>query len=117
MKADKSEVKEVLDNLIKEKKKDHLVLVEQAAVANEKLTSSPTWNIYLQEIQAMIDKAENSLKTFKEQLCNPMVVNPDEVQLIRNQIFIYTERLTSLREVLDFPKRIIDDGQAAKDSY
>ena len=108
MKASRSEF-ELIQTKVKEKPANPLL--EQAAVAHEKLTQEPTWNIYLQEVQAQLEVTEQVLEGFKEKLNSPELADPIEVQRIRNWIFIYTDRVGTLKSVIDLPRQIIEQWE------
>ena len=109
--------KEVLEFRKKAKEKNALnkyQAVEQATVSNELLTNSPEWNIYLQELQAILDKSKEARLSFQLRLEDPEVSDPIEVTAIRNKIFILNERIGILDSVMRLPKDIIETGKEAK---
>ena len=105
---------EAVDDVKKDKLRQHLVLVEQAAVDKEILTSDPHWNIFLQEIQKTIDDSEKNLESLKEQHEDPALTNPDKITLIKNAILMNKQDISTLKRVIKLPKDIIEEGKKAK---
>ena len=114
MKADKEEVLQILKKVDNENRRDSLVLIEQAAVEKEKLTSSPHQNIFLQEIQEWIECSKKNLEGLKEKHEDPELTDPNEIIRIKNAILMNKQDIDSLNRVIDLPKKIIDDGNRAK---
>jgi len=114
VKADRDEVVKVLDTRIRERQRDNLATVEQAAVEAEKLTSDPRWNIFLQQIQKWKNDSESNLKSLNERHSDPELTNPDEITRIKNAILMNKQDIDTLDRVISLPKSIIDDGKKAK---
>lgn len=86
---------------------------EQAAVSKEKLTNSPEWNIFLQELQKKLEEAETGLQALKDGLSDPGM--PDsQVLSVRNTILIYTERVGTLSAIIALPSDVMKAGEDAR---
>lgn len=113
MKAERAELEEIFKKNTKETNVQQIRLAEQAAVDKKKLTGDPKWDIFLQELQAKIEEAQKALVNFSAQLESPELTDPNEVQRIRNCVFICNERIGSLNMVINLPKEIIETGKVA----
>lgn len=107
MKPTREEVQAAISRLHPAHPADSSVLLEQAAVNHEKLTNDPHWDIFLQELQAIMDASGLELEKYQADLGSPELVDPLEIQRVRNRIFILTERIGTLDRVINLPKEII----------
>ena len=115
MQADKQEFLDLAKQrqIKRASKSSNVRVLEQAAVDKEKLIGDPHWDLFLQELQSFVDKSVASLKSLEEQIKSPLLVNPEEIQLIRNQIFVLTERVGTTKTIMNLPKDIIDQAEKA----
>lgn len=111
MKAERSEIIPLLDEELKKKQAQNFRLIEQAAVQHEKLTHDPNWDIFLQEVQALINMTEEVRDGFKDQLTTRKYLNPEELEEIRHQALIHDIQATTLQTVIDLPKEIVVMGE------
>jgi len=91
-----------------------LTLIEQAAVAAEKLISDPKWNVYLQQLQAALDKTKDHQIFFQSILDDPSVGDPNVIGSARLNKLLCDERIHTLEAVISYPAQLIDYGESAK---
>ena len=115
MKAERSEVMRLMDKQIKDSKVSQASMMEQSAVEKQHLTNDPHWNIFVQELQKLIDNSENNLDSLKNKLIDPNTTSQDESTQIKNMILIEQSKSETLKMVINIPKRVIEEGKKASD--
>jgi len=83
------------------------ILPAQAQVSKELMTGIPDWDILLQRLQAKIQEAEGLRDGEKMKLDNPNLSDPNEIQIIRQYIFIYNNSIDVLKSVMEIPLEIV----------
>lgn len=91
-----------------------LSLLHQAALKEEAVTTSDTWNYYLTQIQAVLNNATHYKQQLAASLESPDLVNSDHVNYLRSQLFIVNSRIETLEAVINLPKQIIEFGDQAR---
>lgn len=87
----------------------------QAAVHASQLTSSSTWNTFLQMLQPKLDEAAAALEGLEGRFSSPEMLTDDELRGLREQAMLLTERINTITEVLEMPREIMLKGEASRE--
>jgi len=93
------------------------VLELQAAVREaaraKALTGDANWDHYLEEIETRIKTYQDIAAQDHAKLCDPKVVNVDEIMALKIKIACFNMAIAVLEEVMVLPKAIIAGGADA----
>ena len=86
----------------------------QAEVQADRLTGDPDWDIFLQLVQAGIERMQKSAADYRERLCDPEVVNQDELMHLKMRLADAEAHVRAWVAVIQLPKDIKKSGEQAK---
>jgi len=109
MRFDRADYKE----LQKRKARSDFRVVEQAAVDKQRLTGSPEWDIFLQQLQSSLDEAKGSLESHLAMMGDPTMTD-DQLRALNNKISILNERVGTIDSIMNLPLDIIKKGEDAR---
>ncbi len=89
-------------------------MLDQAAVDATAMTNSPTWNIFLQHVQAAIDTTRKVRDAHERVMRDPLVVNHDQIMTAKLGFVEANATITAWEAVLSLPKEIIERGDRAR---
>ena len=95
--------------------KPNLLQFEQAGVEAQLLTNDPRWNLFLQQLQAQINKAIKMRDSLIESSLSPNLVNSEDMLRNKNNLLIACTEITTLEAVIAIPRQIITSGDSAKE--
>ena len=87
----------------------------QGQAPMESLTNSPEWEIFRQICQGWIDHLESKLGDVAPAFLNPETVTHEQMLELKFRSLILGSRVDTLREVIEMPKVIIEDGERARE--
>jgi hypothetical protein len=97
-------------------RRHELERLAQAPVAMAALTGDPNWDVFLQILQADLEKVRIALEALKERMVDSIDVNPETLVLERIQAKVYQSQILTLEKVIGLPKQIKEEGvEAQKD--
>lgn len=103
------------ENMVASKKpKDENIVsleIKRAAPQMEVLTNSEEWNKYLSYLEPLAEAAEQKVKDLTVQILNPTLFDSDKFVLLKSEHIRMTERVEVIRELMTFPKQIIELGK------
>jgi hypothetical protein len=84
----------------------------QATPEMEKLTGDPHWNLFLQLLQGQVEETEQQLEQMREML-GLHSMPADSLVELNTRVAACRSRIFTLREVMDLPKQLMEQGQEA----
>lgn len=100
--------------VIRTRAQPDLQMIAQEAVRVEALTGDATWDRYNAYFEAAIKNATRMLVDLEGRLRDSALVNDDAIRGLRVQIACMQTRIDTLKEVLLFPKYLVQRGALAK---
>jgi hypothetical protein len=85
-----------------------------AAVEVEHLTGSVGWDLFLRYVQSGLEAAQRGMAAIDEQILAPETVSADQIALLKIRREYQRGIRDILKQVVELPKRITDDSDAAK---
>ena len=89
--------------------------IVQAEVATEQLTSHPAWNWFCQVLSAYRDDAKEALAAIDAEAMVSNDFSHENLARIQSARRDWHSRITTLEEVMNLPKQIVDDAGKAKE--
>ncbi len=86
----------------------------QAEVQADRLTGDPDWDIFLQLLQAGIEKMSKLAADLRDRLCDPEVVNQDELMHLKLRLSAAEAQVAAWDAAIQLPKDIKTSGEQAK---
>lgn len=84
--------------------------LKQAAVDAVLLTGHPGWDKYLQQLQVMLEQAQDELKEWQVKFSG--AYSDHDLRLAQRQAAIYEDRILTLKWCMTLPKEIISHAAA-----
>jgi hypothetical protein len=81
-------------------------IMERAQVDAKRLTDSPEWNIYLQQVEALNERDCKALEALQSALETPTYMTADACQRLQFDCAVLIARIQARNECIDIPKRI-----------
>jgi len=116
MSIDKNRFTESVNKHRQESRISDVLQLVHAAVPIDKVTQSPEWNSVLQLIQGMIDAEQAKYEDLHKKFVAPQLVNHDQIMLMKQQITASLSRISTLIEVRDLPKTVLDAAAKVKNN-
>jgi len=89
-----------------------LDMLAQAQVKAEALTNDPIWDLFLSNLQAMVEQTEVQRDAFKHKALDPFTSDIDRKQA-QTAYFLCDERVKTLNGVISLPAEIKRNGEQA----
>ena len=86
----------------------------QAEVQAERLTGDPDWDIFLQLVQAGIERMQKLANELRRQLADPGTVNQDELMRLKISLADAEGHVRAWEATIQLPKDIKQSGEQAK---
>ena len=93
----------------------HLRLLERAALEARAVTGEPHWDYYLTCLQGAIEQTETQSAQLRENLCDPTIVNHDQIMTLKLALAECRGRLKAWTVARDLPKELMKSGDTATD--
>ena len=100
--------------LVAKRSTPDLHMIAQEATRVEALTGDPTWDRYNAYFEAAIKKCEGMLVGLQTRLLDSALVNDEAIRDLKVKIACMQTRRDTLKEVLLFPKYLVERGALAK---
>ena len=97
------------------KKTAELRHIAQGQAPMESMTESPEWEIFRQILQHEVDRLEGGLENVLPTFMHPETTNIEQILTLKCNALVAMARRDALMEVIEMPKEIIADGQAASE--
>jgi hypothetical protein len=91
-----------------------LVDASQAEPPMESLTSDSSWNIYVQILQAKIEKAEMQLSALQKEMLDQPTMGYESIVLSKTQQLLVQQSIITFKECRDLPKLLLEQGRDAR---
>jgi len=104
---------EALSSKKKDDPRAQLMGMERAAVAASLLTGDAAWDQYLSYLQNALNMAVTARNATMAQLCDPRLVNTDEISARRIFVIRLDEQIRSLQWAMALPLEIKRIGSVA----
>jgi hypothetical protein len=89
----------------------------QAGTAAEQLTAEPRWNLFLQTVKALDEPDQQALEQVEAAILSPTTVAQETLVTLKISHALLRGRLQARAEVLDIPKKLVEDGRNAREAY
>lgn len=96
-------------------RREQLAMLAQAEVSARLLTGSPEWDIFLQMLQATVDRFKANRDSLDEMLKDPRLANADDIIRTKIQYIQADTYVRALEGVVSLPVDIIESGDRARD--
>ena len=96
-------------------RRSEIVSTAMAAVPMEQLLGDPRWDFYLRAIASRIEALEAEANAVKEALCDPTMVDHNEIMLRKNHLAYTRGQLVGLNYSLSLPSEIQAKAKTAAD--
>ncbi len=83
------------------------------AVRATAVTGHPDWDHFLSAVEARIKAYREMAEVEQAKLNNPLIVNADEIMLLKVKLACLNEGRTALEGVIELPKALISQGLEA----
>jgi hypothetical protein len=112
---DRNRFKEAASQKLQERGLSASLHLIHAAVPMEKMTASAEWNSYLQLIEGMLEKEQQTCDRLQQELSSPNLANVERLMQLKLQLAGCLASLKTLTEVRDLPIDIVGAAARAKE--
>ncbi len=85
--------------------------IKRSAPQMRILTNSEEWNKYLSYLEPLAENAEKAAKELSVRILSPDLFDVEKLVLMKSEYIRMTERAEVIRELMTFPKQIIELGE------
>ncbi len=89
--------------------------ISQGQAPMESMTNSPEWEIFRQILQHEVDRLDTVLIHVVPTFLHPETTNIEQIWTLKCNALVAMARRDVLMEVIEMPKEIIADGEAASE--
>ena len=106
MSFERSEIVELRKEQREERQRETRQALDQARVEAEKLTGDPAWDVYIQQLQAKLEKAQAKRDGMVQQLADPTIVSRETIMLAKLSIANADGYIAALNEAIGLPAQL-----------
>lgn len=93
----------------------HAIALARAEVKADRLASGDEWQLYQEMVSGLADQTRTELERIGPQLLDPECVEHAALLKVKLRGQVLHDRLRTLEVLLDLPKRVQEDGEAARE--